>query len=175
VVIGTDCTGSCKSNFHTIMTMTALIWPGKSIPNLIYFLHAWSNKDENYFSNLRYIFVSLKFKMFYFHFFYYSKFKVFIFYIFQEQDKKKKKKNKITLKSERDNDFNVDKIRNRHCDCELLSTVLQIALHHDLLIKCLPCLLNIINILPEIMILTILTKTLYSKHRSSFSLYICLS
>jgi hypothetical protein len=29
-----------------------------------------------------------------------------------------------------------------------LSTVLQIALHHDLLIKCLPCLLNIINILP---------------------------
>ena len=77
-----------------------------SIPNLVYFLHAWSNKDENYFSNLRYIFVSLKFKMFYFHFFYYSKFKVFIFYIFQEQDKKKKKKNKITLKSERDNDFN---------------------------------------------------------------------
>ena len=23
VVIGTDCIGSCKSNFHTIMTMTA--------------------------------------------------------------------------------------------------------------------------------------------------------
>ena len=26
VVIGTDCTGSCKSNYHTIMTMTAEIW-----------------------------------------------------------------------------------------------------------------------------------------------------
>jgi hypothetical protein len=25
VVIGTDCTGSCKSNYHTITTMTALI------------------------------------------------------------------------------------------------------------------------------------------------------
>ena len=23
VVIGTDCTGSCKSNYHTITTMTA--------------------------------------------------------------------------------------------------------------------------------------------------------
>lgn len=56
--------------------------------------------------DLRYIFVSLKFKMFCFNFFYYSKFKVLNFYIFQEQDKKKKKKNKITLRSERDNDFN---------------------------------------------------------------------
>ena len=28
VVIGTDCTGSCKSNYHTIMTTTApqFIW-----------------------------------------------------------------------------------------------------------------------------------------------------
>jgi hypothetical protein len=27
VVIGTDCTGSCTSNYHTIMT-TALLWNG---------------------------------------------------------------------------------------------------------------------------------------------------
>ena len=26
VVIGTDCIGSCKSNYHTITTTTALIW-----------------------------------------------------------------------------------------------------------------------------------------------------
>ena len=28
VVIDTDCTGSCKSNYHTIMTMTAPYWTG---------------------------------------------------------------------------------------------------------------------------------------------------
>ena len=31
VVIGTDCTGSCKSNYHTIMTMTALRWKNSYI------------------------------------------------------------------------------------------------------------------------------------------------
>jgi hypothetical protein len=33
VVIGTDCTDSCKSNYHTIMTMTAL-WSYKSPMNI---------------------------------------------------------------------------------------------------------------------------------------------
>jgi hypothetical protein len=28
VVIDTDCTGSCKSNYHTIMTTTAPYWTG---------------------------------------------------------------------------------------------------------------------------------------------------
>ena len=29
VVIGTDCLGSCKSNYHTIMTTTSLLGFGK--------------------------------------------------------------------------------------------------------------------------------------------------
>jgi hypothetical protein len=36
VVIGTDCTGSCKSNYHTIMTMTA---PSKRFTSSICFEH----------------------------------------------------------------------------------------------------------------------------------------
>ena len=38
VVIGTDCIGSCKSNYHTIMAMTAPILNIKSWNNVVKYL-----------------------------------------------------------------------------------------------------------------------------------------
>ena len=50
VVIGTDCTGSCKSNYHTITTTTVtIVTIVKQIPSLcrICFKSAWQNFIRN--------------------------------------------------------------------------------------------------------------------------------
>jgi hypothetical protein len=49
VVIGTDCTGSCKSNYHTIMTMMRLLGFKREYANYIH-SYGWKIYFLNYFS-----------------------------------------------------------------------------------------------------------------------------
>ena len=52
LVLGTDCTGGCKSNYHTIKTMTALIVLCRCLLSVIYFLY--TGKNDGSVNGIRY-------------------------------------------------------------------------------------------------------------------------